>query len=77
MHEVPRRPASVFQIRQRHRGQPSQVTDGAVALLVMSEQRAVLGFNRSARDTYAYAGCDPARMGFGRSSPSIARLRSA
>jgi acetyl-CoA C-acetyltransferase/acetyl-CoA acyltransferase len=48
-------------------GNASQVTDGAVALLVMSEQRAEqlgytpLGFLAG----YAYAGCDPSRMGLG------------
>ncbi len=48
-------------------GNASQITDGAVALLVMSEQRAKelgfapLGFLAG----YAYAGCDPARMGLG------------
>lgn len=48
-------------------GNASQVTDGAVALLVMTEQRAKalglkpLGFLRS----YAYAGVDPKKMGLG------------
>lgn len=48
-------------------GNSSQVTDGAVALLVMSEERAEklgytpLGYLRA----YAYAGCDPERMGLG------------
>ncbi len=48
-------------------GNSSQITDGAVALLVMSEERALelaltpLG----ALTGYAYAGCDPARMGLG------------
>ena len=48
-------------------GNSSQVTDGAVALLVMSESRAAalglqpLGFLAH----YAYTGCDPARMGLG------------
>ena len=48
-------------------GNSSQVTDGAVALLVMSEQRAFeLGFKPlGALTSYAYAGCDPARMGLG------------
>ncbi len=48
-------------------GNSSQVTDGAVALLVMSEQRAnELGLAPIGRlMTYAYAGCDPARMGLG------------
>jgi acetyl-CoA acetyltransferase family protein len=48
-------------------GNASQVTDGAVALLVMGESRArelnlkPLGVLSG----YAYAGCDPARMGLG------------
>jgi acetyl-CoA C-acetyltransferase/acetyl-CoA acyltransferase len=48
-------------------GNSSQVTDGAVALLVMSEKRArelkcqPLGVLTG----YAYAGCDPKRMGLG------------
>jgi len=48
-------------------GNSSQITDGAVALLVMSEQRATelnltpLGVLTG----YAYAGCDPSRMGLG------------
>ena len=48
-------------------GNASQVTDGAVALLVMSEQRAAqLGFTPlGALVGYAYAGCDPSRMGLG------------
>jgi acetyl-CoA acetyltransferase family protein len=48
-------------------GNASQITDGAVALLVMSEQRAnELGFTPlGALTGYAYAGCDPVRMGLG------------
>ncbi|HEY6167543.1 MAG TPA: thiolase family protein, partial [Verrucomicrobiae bacterium] len=48
-------------------GNASQVTDGAVALLVMSETRATeLGFKPlGVLVGYAYAGCDPARMGMG------------
>jgi acetyl-CoA C-acetyltransferase/acetyl-CoA acyltransferase len=48
-------------------GNASQITDGAVALLVMDESRAEklglepLGFLRA----YAYAGVDPQRMGLG------------
>lgn len=48
-------------------GNASQISDGAVALLVMSERRAEalgiepLGFLES----YAYTGCDPRRMGLG------------
>lgn len=48
-------------------GNASQITDGAVALLVMGEQRAAeLGFKPlGALTGYAYAGCDPERMGLG------------
>jgi acetyl-CoA C-acetyltransferase/acetyl-CoA acyltransferase len=48
-------------------GNSSQITDGAVALLVMSETRARdLGVNPIGVLTgYAYAGCDPKRMGLG------------
>lgn len=48
-------------------GNASQVTDGAVALLVMSEQRASeLGLTPlGSLVGYAYAGCDPSRMGLG------------
>jgi acetyl-CoA C-acetyltransferase/acetyl-CoA acyltransferase len=48
-------------------GNASQVTDGAVALLVMSEEKAErLGFKPlGSLAGYAYAGCDPARMGLG------------
>ena len=48
-------------------GNASQITDGAVALLVMGEQRAKeLGFAPlGGLAGYAYAGCDPARMGLG------------
>jgi acetyl-CoA acetyltransferase family protein len=48
-------------------GNASQVTDGAVALLVMSERRAEeLNFTPLGTLTgYAYAGCDPSRMGLG------------
>ena len=48
-------------------GNSSQITDGAVALLVTTEQKAVelnmrpLGILSG----YAYAGCDPVRMGLG------------
>src|SRR5204863_1813151 len=56
-------------------GNASQVTDGAVALLVMSEQRASqLGFTPlGALVGYAYAGCDPSRMGIG---PTFAIARA-
>lgn len=48
-------------------GNASQITDGAVALLVMGETRArELGFHPlGALAGYAYAGCDPMRMGLG------------
>ena len=48
-------------------GNSSQVTDGAVALLVMGEKRAeALGLSPlGVLSGYAYAGCDPARMGLG------------
>ena len=48
-------------------GNASQITDGAVALLVMGQSRArELGFTPLGTLTgYAYAGCDPARMGLG------------
>jgi acetyl-CoA acetyltransferase family protein len=56
-------------------GNASQVTDGAVALLVMTEQRAdELGFTPlGALAGYAYAGCDPSRMGLG---PAFAIARA-
>jgi len=48
-------------------GNASQITDGAVALLVMGERRAAeLGMRPlGVVVDYAYAGCDPARMGLG------------
>jgi acetyl-CoA acetyltransferase family protein len=48
-------------------GNSSQISDGAVALLVMSESRAAeLGFTLlGALTGYAYAGCEPSRMGLG------------
>jgi acetyl-CoA acetyltransferase family protein len=48
-------------------GNSSQITDGAVALLVMTAARArELGFKPLGRiGAYAYTGCDPARMGLG------------
>ena len=48
-------------------GNSSQVTDGAVALLVMTEKRAEeLGLTPlGALTGYAYAGCEPSRMGLG------------
>jgi len=48
-------------------GNSSQITDGAVALLVMSESKAAeLGYQPlGILSGYAYAGCDPSRMGLG------------
>jgi acetyl-CoA C-acetyltransferase/acetyl-CoA acyltransferase len=48
-------------------GNSSQISDGTVALLVMSEQRAAeLNFTPlGVLAGYAYAGCNPARMGLG------------
>lgn len=48
-------------------GNSSQITDGAVALLVASEERAQrLGVNPLGRlCAYPYTGCDPKRMGLG------------
>ena len=48
-------------------GNASQITDGAVSLLVMTEERAAeLGLTPlGALLGYAYAGCDPTRMGLG------------
>jgi acetyl-CoA C-acetyltransferase/acetyl-CoA acyltransferase len=48
-------------------GNSSQITDGAVALLVMTAGRAAeLGYRPLGHLTsYAYTGCDPARMGLG------------
>ena len=48
-------------------GNASQITDGAVAMLVMTEEKAnQLGLQPiGALTGYAYAGCDPARMGLG------------
>jgi acetyl-CoA C-acetyltransferase/acetyl-CoA acyltransferase len=48
-------------------GNASQITDGAVALLVMAESRAqALGVEPlAALTTYACAGCEPKRMGLG------------
>ncbi len=48
-------------------GNSSQISDGAVALLVMSETKAsALGLEPLGRiERYAYVGCDPRRMGLG------------
>ena len=58
-------------------GNSSQITDGAVALLVASEKRArKLGLKPLGRlRAWAYAGCDPKRMGLGPVA-AIARLLS-
>lgn len=48
-------------------GNSSQISDGAVALLVMTEEKAAeFGREPLGRlSTYAYTGCDPAQMGLG------------
>ena len=49
-------------------GNSSQISDGAVALLVMTEEKAhELGFRDplGVLAEYAYTGCDPSRMGLG------------
>jgi acetyl-CoA acyltransferase len=60
-------------------GNSCQVTDGAVALLLMDEERArSLGLPRLGRiRAYAYAGCDPARMGLGPFFSTLRAMRSA
>lgn len=57
-------------------GNSSQITDGAVALLVMTEERAhKLGLTPLGRLLdHAYSGCDPERMGLG---PAYAIQRMA
>lgn len=57
-------------------GNSSQITDGAVALLVMTESKAeALGLKPLGRlIDYAYTGCDPKRMGLG---PAFAIRRLA
>jgi acetyl-CoA C-acetyltransferase/acetyl-CoA acyltransferase len=59
-------------------GNSSQITDGAVALLVMAESRAAeLGLKPLGRlAAWAYTGCDPARMGLGPVS-AIRKLEGA
>ena len=59
-------------------GNASQITDGAVALLAMSEARAEkLGLEPLGRLVdYRYTGCDPARMGLGPAF-SIGELKKA
>lgn len=48
-------------------GNACQITDGAVALVIMEEETAkAMGYSPIGRIRgYAYAGCDPARMGIG------------
>lgn len=60
-------------------GNACQVTDGAVALLVMEAEKArSLGLEPMGRVRgYAYAGCDPARMGLGPVYSSAKALRGA
>jgi acetyl-CoA acyltransferase len=60
-------------------GNSCQVTDGAVALLVMdSERAAALGYRPLGRiRAYAYAGCDPSRMGLGPVYSSARALHAA
>lgn len=57
-------------------GNASQITDGAVALLAMTESRAeALGLKPLGRlMAYRYSGCDPERMGLG-PAHSIAQLK--
>ncbi len=59
-------------------GNSSQITDGAVAMLVMGEARAAeLGLKPLGRlAAWAYTGCDPARMGLGPVS-AIRKLEDA
>jgi len=60
-------------------GNSCQVTDGAVALLVMdAEYASSLGYEPLGRvRSYAYAGCDPSRMGLGPVYSSAKALQSA
>ena len=60
-------------------GNSSQITDGAAALLVCSEEKAaVLGMQPLGRMvSYAYTGCDPERMGLGPVQASALALRRA
>jgi acetyl-CoA C-acetyltransferase/acetyl-CoA acyltransferase len=59
-------------------GNSSQITDGAVAMLVMGEARAAeLGLKPLGRlAAWAYTGCDPSRMGLGPVS-AIRKLAAA
>ena len=60
-------------------GNACQVTDGAVALLLMEESKAAeLGYEPIGRiRSYAYAGCDPSRMGLGPVYSSAKALKAA
>lgn len=60
-------------------GNACQVTDGGVALMIMEENRAKsFGLTPLARiRSYAYAGCDPSRMGLGPVYSTAKALRSA
>ena len=60
-------------------GNSSQITDGAVALLVCSEAKArAMNWNPLGRlVSYAYTGCDPAHMGIGPVKAMELALRTA
>ncbi|WP_113960464.1 thiolase family protein [Roseimicrobium gellanilyticum] len=60
-------------------GNSSQITDGAVAMIVCSEEKASsLGMQPLGRMvSYAYTGCDPERMGLGPVQASALALRRA
>ena len=58
-------------------GNSSQLTDGAVALLVMSEDKAEDGSGTAGYlKGYSYVGVDPQRMGLGPRTPSRKRWRN-
>jgi acetyl-CoA acyltransferase len=60
-------------------GNSCQITDGAAAMLIMSESKAKdLGLDPIGRvSAYAYAGCDPERMGLGPVYSSARALKKA
>jgi acetyl-CoA acetyltransferase family protein len=60
-------------------GNSSQITDGAAAMIVCSEEKAsALGMQPLGRMvSYAYTGCDPERMGLGPVQASALALRRA